>query len=206
MTDDRFFDAPQRAVVEAALARMIPGDHEPGAREAGVIEFVERYLSGIGYLYAKPDGGGFEAPVGRAAQAWRQRIEILRRTYVAGIAALDALSRERFGSPFVALDEALQDEALRALEGRHNSLGEAPPLQQTPAETDLAFVPLLALHARQGFYADPIYGGNRDRVGWKVIGFPGPASLMEVFTGRYSTLPWFAEGEAEKYEEANRGG
>jgi hypothetical protein len=28
---------------------------------------------------------------------------------------------------------------------------------------------------------------------------------MEVFTGRYSALPWFAEGEAETYEEANRG-
>ncbi len=45
------------------------------------------------------------------------------------------------------------------------------------------------MHTRQGFYADPIYGGNRDRIGWKVIGFPGPASLNEVHTGRYSTLP-----------------
>ena len=49
-----------------------------------------------------------------------------------------------------------------------------PALQQTSAEVDLDFVPLLALHTRQGFYADPIYGGNRDRVGWQVIGFPGP--------------------------------
>jgi len=39
-----------------------------------------------------------------------------------------------------------------------------------------------------------------------VQGFPGPSSLMEVFTGRYSALPWFAEGEEAKYLEANRGG
>ena len=52
------------------------------------------------------------------------------------------------------------------------------------------------MHTRQGFYADPIYGGNKDRIGWQVIGFPGPASLNEVFTGRYSTLAWFAEGAA----------
>jgi gluconate 2-dehydrogenase gamma chain len=54
-------------------------------------------------------------------------------------------------------------------------------------------VPLLALHTRQGFYADPIYGGNHDRVGWDVIGFPGPSSLAEVHSGRYSTLEYFAE-------------
>jgi len=66
-------------------------------------------------------------------------------------------------------------------------------------------VPLLAMHTRQGFYADPIYGGNKDQIGWKVIGFPGPSSLLEVFTGRYSALPWFAEGEEQKYLEANRG-
>ena len=68
-----------------------------------------------------------------------------------------------------------------------------PALQQTSTEVDLGFVPLLALHTRQGFYADPIYGGNRNRVGWEVIGFPGPASLAEVHTGRYSTLEYFAD-------------
>ena len=68
-----------------------------------------------------------------------------------------------------------------------------PALQQTNAEVDLDFFPLLVTHTRQGFYADPIYGGNRDRVGWQVIGFPGPASLAEVHSGRYSTLDYFAD-------------
>ena len=61
------------------------------------------------------------------------------------------------------------------------------------------------MHTRQGFYCDPIYGGNKNRVGWDVIGFPGPKSLNEVFTGRFSTQPWFAKSEAEKYQEANHG-
>ena len=82
---------------------------------------------------------------------------------------------------------------------------EGPALQQTLAETELEFLPLLIMHTRQGFYCDPIYGGNRGRVGWETIGFPGPASLMEVFTGRFSALPWFADGEEAKYREANRG-
>jgi gluconate 2-dehydrogenase gamma chain len=56
-----FFDAHQRATVEAAMARIIPSDEDPGAREAGAIDFVDRFLSGIDFIYAKPDGGGFEA-------------------------------------------------------------------------------------------------------------------------------------------------
>ena len=80
-----------------------------------------------------------------------------------------------------------------------------PALQQTSTEVDLDFFPLLCLHTRQGFYADPVYGGNRDRVGWEVIGFPGPKSLAEVHSGRYSALPWFAEGHNTPGREADGG-
>jgi hypothetical protein len=55
-----FFDAHQRQTVEAAMARIIPTDDQPGAREAGTVEFLDRYLSGLGYVYAQPDGSGFE--------------------------------------------------------------------------------------------------------------------------------------------------
>lgn len=210
MTD--FFNPHQRATVEAATMRIIPTDHTAGAREAGVVDFIDRYLSGIDFIYAKPDGSGFEKLAGKQAEAWRKRIEILRRRYVDGLIALDELCLARFGVDFVSLDEARQDEALIALErlGRQSASafgapGEGPALQQTSTETDLEFMPLLVLHTRQGFYADPIYGGNKDQVGWRVIGFPGPSSLLEVFTGRYSALPWFAEGEEQRYLEANRG-
>ena len=80
-----------------------------------------------------------------------------------------------------------------------------PALQQTSTEVDLDFLPLLITHTRQGFYADPIYGGNKQQIGWKVIGFPGPASMKEVHTGRYTTLQYFAEGEAEKVKEFHDG-
>ena len=54
-----FFDNHQRETIGAAMARIIPTDDTPGAREAGTIDFLDRYLSGIGYVYAKPDGSGF---------------------------------------------------------------------------------------------------------------------------------------------------
>jgi gluconate 2-dehydrogenase gamma chain len=203
-----FFDAHQRATVEAAMARIIPTDDTPGAREAGTIDFVDRYLSGIDHIYALPDGSGFERLEGRRAQAWQQRVDQARSKYVAGIEELDRLCRERHQAPFVDLSPADQDDMLRVIERAGSPEAERawkdtptiayggpvePALQQTNAEADLDFFNLLVTHTRQGFLADPIYGGNRDQVGWQVIGFPGPANLAEVHTGSYSTLGHFAD-------------
>jgi gluconate 2-dehydrogenase gamma chain len=206
-----FFNPHQRATVAAAMARIIPTDESPGATEADCVEFVDRYLSGVGFIYAKPDGSGFETLTGAIERGWLRRIEILRRKYSEGIKALDHAARSQGAVAFIELDAAQQDEILRALErgsaqpaSAGGPPGEGPALQQTSTETDLEFLPLLVMHTRQGFYCDPIYGGNKGRVGWDFIGFPGPKSLMEIYTGRFSALPWFAEGEAEKYWEANR--
>lgn len=207
MSGDTFFDGHQRATIRAAMARIIPTDDTPGAEEAGTIDFLDRYLSGIGSIYAKPDGSGFEQLEGKVAQAWQQRIDIMRERYLAGVQALDRRSRDEYDADFADLTPEQQDQVLvdleRPVQHEETELVRArvsmygapvePALQQTSAEVDLGFVPLLALHTRQGFYADPIYGGNRDRVGWRVIGFPGPASLAEVHTGRYSTLDYFAD-------------
>jgi gluconate 2-dehydrogenase gamma chain len=196
MTPDQgFFDPHQRETVAAAMARIIPTDDTPGAREASTIDFLDRYLSGIDYLYAKPDGSGFETLEGKRAWAWQQRIDILRDTYVRGITELDRRSRVEYGADFAQLTGRQQDWVLADLERSATDDGGAhgPALQQSTVETALAFVPLLALHTRQGFYADPIYGGNKDKVGWEVIGFPGPESLADVHCGRYSVLDHFAD-------------
>lgn len=204
---DTFFDPHQRDTVQAAMARIIPTDDTPGATEAGTVDFIDQGLSGTGYIYAKPDGSGFEQLTGKQEDAWRQRIDIVRQAYTAGVADLDDQARRRHGSDFVDLEPEQQDKVLNELEQpfeqQEADLEQArvtlygapvePALQQTSTETDLGFVPLLALHTRQGFYSDPVYGGNRNRVGWDVIGFPGPASLAEVHTGTYSTLDYFAE-------------
>lgn len=216
---DTFFDPHQRLTIEAAMARIIPTDDTPGAREAGCIDFLERTLSGLDYLFAKPDGSGFEVLEGRTARAWQTRLDIMRAKYVEGIRDLDARAAGLGARDFASLDPERQDEVLRAVErgtaaapttgtvstGLAGPVSAEPALQQTSTETDLDFLPLLVTHTRQGFYADPIYGGNRGRVGWDVIGFPGPASMKEVHEGTYTTLRYFAEGEAEKVREFHDG-
>lgn len=198
-----YFDQHQRATVEAAMARIIPTDDLPGAREAGTVDFVDRYLSGIDFIYAKPDGSGFEELSGRSAVAWTRRVELARQKYDDGVRHLDRQAHALADVDFVELTEAEQDRILTALERGVEAgpqlakpevpYGIEPALQQTNAESELDFFSLLVTHTRQGFLSDPIYGGNRDQVGWQVIGFPGPASLAEVHSGRYSTLDYFAD-------------
>ena len=213
--EPRTFDPHERETIAAAMARIIPTDDTPGAREAGTIDFLERYLSGTRFIYAKPDGTGFETLSGRRQEAWAKRVATVRAKYSDGVRELDSRSRHRFGRDFVALAPDEQDTVLRAVEAREtwpdSALSPAyaiggpasagPALQQTSTEVDLDFLPLLVVHTRQGFYADPIYGGNRDRIGWEVIGFPGPASLADVHSGRYSVLAWFAESHTDPTPE-----
>jgi gluconate 2-dehydrogenase gamma chain len=210
-TERLFFDEHQWSTIEAAMSRIIPTDHQPGAKEAGTIEFLDRYLSGTGFIYARPDGSGFEKLQGKRAEAWQQRINIVREKYLEGIKELDRRSQAKFDADFVQLAAEQQDHILAAMERAVRqtevTLEQAeataawapaePAMQQTSTETELDFFPLLALHTRQGFYADPIYGGNKNRVGWDLIGFDGPTSLSETHAGRYTTLPYFAEGQID---------
>ena len=88
----------------------------------------------------------------------------LQTFYREGIAEFDRLSRSRFGSGFLGLSESQQNDFLRSIEG---SLGDERlgKLSQ--------FFAVVYQHTLEGTFGDPIYGGNRDGVGWKMVGFPG---------------------------------
>jgi gluconate 2-dehydrogenase gamma chain len=82
--------ADQWKLVEAIAARIIPSDDEPGATEAGVVNFVDKAL-------ANED-------------------KALRPVYAAGLAGVDTVAQKKFRRAFVALAPADQDEILAALE------------------------------------------------------------------------------------------
>jgi gluconate 2-dehydrogenase gamma chain len=209
-----FFNEHEWETVKAAAARIIPTDRDPGATEAGSVRFIDRYLSGIEYVYANPWGSGFLRLEGRRAAAWQKRINRLQDRYLDGLKQMDEVSRGMFGKDFVDLsgdeqDEVLVDLSPKGEKPKHVNLFE-PSGEDTEAEeggdetvillsqpvTDenLDFFGTLVIHTRMGFYCDPAYGGNENHVGWKTIGFPGPASLIETTDGRYSTMeytePW----------------
>jgi gluconate 2-dehydrogenase gamma chain len=177
-----FFTDHEWATVEAATARIYPSDHQPGAREAEAVRFIDRYLSGLDYIFASADGSGFLAISGRSADAWRARIANLQRKYRAGIKRTDEIARSEFRRDFVALGGAAQDRVLEILLGAPKPTGirmagHDEAHVQHISDEGLPFFEALVLHTRQGVFCDPVYGGNKDRVGWEMLGFPGPKNL-----------------------------
>src|SRR5215813_6326614 len=90
--------------------------------------------------------------------------------YRRGLAQLDAHCRAAHGMPFAKLDEGRQDEVIAAFEQ-----GKAPAFTWPTAQ---AFFVTLRTHTMEGMFADPIYGGNRDFAGWRLVGFPGAQPLF----------------------------
>jgi gluconate 2-dehydrogenase alpha chain len=86
-------------------------------------------------------------------------------TYRLGVYALDAESERRFGKSFAETDGAQQSELIGALEQN-----AAPNFRVIEAK---AFFELMRSHLQEGLFSDPIYGGNRDKAGWRVLGHPG---------------------------------
>jgi gluconate 2-dehydrogenase gamma chain len=96
--------------------------------------------------------------------ALRSALAAQRPAYTAGLAALEAYARTSAGGSFAELRTERQDELIGALEQ-----GRVPGF--TPSST--AFFELLLGHTLEGTFGDPHYGGNRDFIGWELIGYPG---------------------------------
>lgn len=127
----------EAVTLEAVVSRVIPSDETPGAKEAGVVEYIGGRLS-----LGKP---------------------LDRLEYKTGLATLDKISKAKYGGRFAQLMAKDQDRLLDELER-----GDAPgwPDFQT-------FFAKLRQHAVEGFLCDPKYGGNKDYVGWKLVGCLG---------------------------------
>jgi gluconate 2-dehydrogenase gamma chain len=170
-----FLTQVEHEFIEAALARLIPADElGPGAKEAGVAGFIDGQLA-----------GGF----GVMARAYRlgpwlegtpeqgdQSALTPREMYRAAIREIDDYCDRRYGKSFAELAASEQDDVLRGLDEGTIALSSVKaPL----------FFGLLWGNAQEGFFADPVHGGNRDKVGWKLVGFPGVAAVYSEYIERH---------------------
>lgn len=160
-----FFNAEEYRFLQAAVARLIPQDElGPGALEAGVPEFIDRqmntpYATGSNWYMQGPFDPGAMREMGYQLKLSPQQL------YRAGIAAANQWSQKTLGKPFADLSAAEQDRALSALEHGVEDFNDGLP--------SATFFALLWGNTREGFFSDPIHGGNKDMVGWKLINFPG---------------------------------
>jgi gluconate 2-dehydrogenase gamma chain len=190
-----FFTADEAAFVEAALARLIPADDlGPGALEAEVPYFIDQQLAGVYGAGARfYSEGPFGATTPFQGYQWPLSPADL---YQVGIAATDQYCRQKYKKRFADLDPTKQDDVLKGLQG----VAAAVDLQEIPGT---AFFAQLLGDTKDGFFADPIYGGNKDMAGWKLVGFPGVAADYSEQIARHNQPYLVKPVDIRAVKEAN---
>jgi gluconate 2-dehydrogenase gamma chain len=163
--------APEAAFIVAAVDTLIPADElSPSGSDCGVAIFIDRQLGSAWGGGAKMYRAG---PFVKGKPEQGYQLSLTPREYfAAGIAATNAWTRKTYGGKdFDHLAAADRIAALKAMED-----GKAA-FENFDAR---AFFGQLLSITMAGFFSDPIYGGNRDKVGWKLLGFPGlPATYAD---------------------------
>jgi len=157
----RFFTAAEARVVQAATERIFPSDTTgPGAKEAGVVIYIDRQLAGPygrdNHRYTKPPF------VQSVPEHGYQGKDTPREIYREGV--------RRLGD-FVDLAPAERDQRLRAID-------------------TTTFFRLLRQHTIEGMFSDPMHGGNAGLIGWQLIGYPGPLMSYRDEIDKSHGLPW----------------
>lgn len=147
----QFFTREEGALVEAIAGRIWPGSaRDPGAIEARAVDYVDRALAG---------------PYAGYQRAYRVMLvdlsERLQRRYGVGVSALTDEQLDALIGELEDMDGA--DDALSLLPSREAELGLGPS----------SSFEMLRTHVLEGVFCDPMYGGNRDFVGWRAVNYPG---------------------------------
>ena len=170
-----FFNQDEAKFIEAATERLIPKDDKwAGAFEAGVPVYIDRQLAGSYgagdrmYLDGPWQQGtpaqGYQLPY-TPAQLYRIAIDDLHQHLTSG-----------GGKAFHDRPGQEQDSILKNLERGQLTLPNVA--------ADVFFETLLA-NTVEGFFADPVYSGNRDMVGWRMVGFPGVYAVYTDLVDNY---------------------
>ena len=149
-----FFTPAEATEINALSARIIPTDDTPGAREAGVVYFIDRAL----VTFARGD----------------------QQKYRDGLSRLQSLVREKFPGveKFSAATAEQQDELLHTMEADQTE----KPWRRRSVNSTQTFIEALCVQTIAGFLIDPEAGlGNRGGVGWKLIGREPAHSFQPPF-------------------------
>ncbi len=131
-----------------------------------ITAFTERLMPGAPGKPGATDAGVLNYIDLALSGAYEDQQDFYRR----GVAQLDAHCTQAYGKPFRRLTAAQQDETITALEQ-----GKAPEFVWPTAQ---AFFNTVRTHTMEGMFADPVYGGNKDFAGWRLVGFPGAQPIF----------------------------
>jgi gluconate 2-dehydrogenase gamma chain len=176
-----FLNLEEAAFVEALVDHMVPADHlSPKGTDLGINVYIDRALAGA---WGKGDRLYMQGP-------WRQGVPnqgyqlplTPADLYRAGIAATNAHCQKTFGKLFDQIDAAQREQVLVGLSTAKIAFDDGPPVR--------AFWGTLYQTVQEGMFADPIHGGNRNKAGWKMLGFPGAIAVHREHVVQYRDKPF----------------
>ncbi|HEX3421793.1 MAG TPA: gluconate 2-dehydrogenase subunit 3 family protein [Sphingomicrobium sp.] len=160
-----YLNAGEVSFLTAAVDRLIPADPAgPSASEAGVVVFIDRQLAGD---YGNGEHFYLEGPwqKGTDTQGYQSRFTPAQ-FYRHAIEAIEqAVGRSENGKAFKDMASEKQDALLKQM--------ESGDLKLDGPITSKSFFAMFLQNVLEGYFSDPIYGGNKDGAAWKMIGFPG---------------------------------
>jgi gluconate 2-dehydrogenase gamma chain len=187
-----FFTPAEAETVEAIVDRIIPPDPEtPGGKDAGCAVYIDNQLGGP---YGSSEGLYTKGPFQKGTpQQGPQSPLTPAAQYRRGLASLNERCKTKYGGkPFAQLSDQDKDDVLGGLEKGSIDLD---------GQDGKTFFERLLKDTREGFLADPIYGGNRGMAGWRMIGFPGARydyrDWVSRHNERYPHPPVSIQGRAD---------
>jgi gluconate 2-dehydrogenase gamma chain len=176
----RFFNAIEAKFIEAAIDTVIPHDAVgPGALECGVAEFIDNQLTGAYGQGARMylDGPFVEGTPTQGYQLALTPAELYR----IAIADVNAYCARTFKKRFDQLGAEDRKTVLEGVEGRKIALDNAP---------GATFFGVFLNNVMEGYFGDPMYGGNKNKAVWKMIGFPGATGMYADAILEYRNKPY----------------
>jgi len=162
----------------------VPADElTPKGTEIGINIYIDRALAGA---WGKGERLYMQGPwqVGLPSQGYQLPLTPAQ-LYRVGIAATNAYCRKAYGRVFDQLDEKQREEVLIGLSTGKVSFDDGLPVR--------VFWTTVYQTVMEGMFSDPIYGGNRNKAGWRLIGFPGVIAVHRENVEKYRDKPFPAD-------------
>jgi gluconate 2-dehydrogenase gamma chain len=171
-----YLNPEEAAFVEALVDHMVPADDlSPKGTDLGINIYIDRALAGG---WGKGDRLYMQGPWKRGVPNQGYQLPLTpAELYRAGIDATNAYCRKTYKKTFDHLDAKQREEVLIGLSTAKITFDSGLPVR--------TFWGTVYQTVMEGMFADPIYGGNRDKAGWKMLGFPGAIAVNRENIGKY---------------------
>lgn len=176
-----FLNHDEAAFVEALVDHMVPADEvSPKGTDLGINIYIDRALAGA---WGKGERLYMQGPWKQGTPSQGYQLPLTpAQLYRAGIEATNAHCRKTYGKSFDRLEPPQREEVLVGLSTAKIKFDNGLPVR--------VFWGTLYQTVIEGMYSDPIYGGNRNKAGWAIIGFPGVIAVHRDHVEQYRGKPF----------------